>query len=162
MHVRSAVKINSHEHTAAARHAVVIGMEYVRTDRNYALYWIWAAILVHLAIAVLHGASHQGAEVFLSAWQGTFVLVVILILPLVAGVLLTIRRRIGARLLLLSMAASLIFGVLFHFVLPTSDHVAHVSSGPWQRPFIFSAAALAISEVVGCVAGVVAVRNFRS
>jgi hypothetical protein len=140
----------------------VIDMEYGRTDRNYALSWIWAAILAHLAITILHGATHRGAGVLLAAWQGAFVLSVIIVLPLVAGILLTIRRRIGARLLLLSMAASLIFGVLFHFVLPTSDHVAHVSSGPWQRPFIFSAAALAISEVVGCVAGVVAVRNFRS
>ncbi len=60
----------------------------------------------------------------LPAWQLAYIVVVIYAAPVVAAVLLWTRYCLaGAWLLVASMAGSLVFGLLYHFLLPGSDNV---------------------------------------
>ncbi len=84
--------------------------------------------------------------------------------PLVAlGLLWGRLRWLGGLLLFSSMLAALLFGVIFHYVLPGPDHVASVPAGPWQLPFQLSAVLLALSEAIGAaVGGVILYRLSRT
>jgi len=118
-------------------------------------------ILGHLAVSIFHGLAHQGAMVGLTALGNLYVLVVITIAPLVAGVLLLTRwARQGALLLALSMLGSFVFGVWYHFLSATSDNVMEVH-GPWRSSFLWTAIALAIIEFAGMLMGIVAAKSFR-
>jgi hypothetical protein len=118
-------------------------------------------ILAHLAVSIFHGAAHQGAMVGLTAFGNLYVLVVITIAPLVAGVLLLTRwARKGALLLALSMLGSFGFGVWYHFLSATTDNVMEVH-GPWRSTFFWTAIGLAIIEFAGMLVGVVAAKSLR-
>jgi len=118
-------------------------------------------ILGHLAVSIFHGLAHQGAMVGLTAFGNLYVLVVITIAPLVAGILLLTRwARQGALLLALSMLGSFVFGVWYHFLSATSDNVMEVH-GPWRSSFLWTAIALAIIEFAGMLMGIVAAKSFR-
>jgi hypothetical protein len=113
-----------------------------------------AVVLVHQAIAILHGMAHGNLHIGLSAPQELFVLIVITVCPLIAMALLwTRRRRVGAVLLAVSMGASLLFGVWNHFVAAGPDHVAEVASGTMGRLFQMTAVLLALIEAAGCWLG---------
>ncbi len=71
--------------------------------------------------------------------------------PLVAMVLLWTRlARAGAILLLVSMAASLVFGAYYHFLLAGPDNVLHLPIGSAQTSFQLTAVLLVITEGFGC------------
>lgn len=87
-----------------------------------------------------------------------FVFVVILAGPVI-GLLWALRfRQTGAWLIGLTMAASLIFGVVNHFVLATPDHVAHVDPS-WQPLFATTAVLLSVTEALGSVLAIRLVRR---
>jgi hypothetical protein len=110
-------------------------------------------ILAHLAITIVHGISHAGADVKLSLFGKVFVLVVIILAPLVAGVLLyKVSLSAGGWLMTLSMAGSLCFGVLYHFLLAGADNVMQVH-GSWHLLFVYSAFAVAVVELIGTLWG---------
>ena len=68
----------------------------MRAADRYAL----AIIVAHLAVVVLHGAAHRRLDVALSSSQIVFVVVVIVIAPLMAGILIGVKlHRAGAALL---------------------------------------------------------------
>ena len=119
-------------------------------------YAIWL-IIAHALVSALHGAAHQRLDVPLSPSQKLFVVVVIIVLPLVAGLLLWKKQHLsGALLLLGSMAGSLVFGVYNHFVASSPDHVSHVAiaaTGGWVTVFQVTAALLAVVEAFGCLIG---------
>jgi len=74
-------------------------------------------VLVHLAVSIVHGVAHTQARVPLSTTANLFVFIVILAGPL-AGLALTFPAwRFGSALIALTMAASLVFGLVNHFVL---------------------------------------------
>ena len=107
-----------------------------------------AAVLVHLAISLAHGAAHNGAQVLLSPAANLFVFVVILAGPL-AGLALSWRyERLGSLIVALAMAGSLIFGFVNHFVLESPDHVRHVAA-QWRMLFGTTAVLLALTEALG-------------
>jgi hypothetical protein len=111
-------------------------------------------ILLHLLVATVHGVAHSKLQINLSLTQKLFVLVVITIAPLVAMVLLLLRAfAAGAALLVFSMSGALVFGVLYHFIFITSDHVMHVPRMTWSLPFQITAAMLAIIEAAGVLIG---------
>jgi hypothetical protein len=112
-----------------------------------------AAVLIHLAISVVHGQAHTGAQVPLTAAASVFVYGVILAGPLLGLALVPWRPRAGASIVALSMAGALIFGLINHFILDGSDHVAHVAAA-WRTQFGVTAALLVISEAAGVVAGI--------
>ena len=77
-----------------------------------------------------------------------FVFIVILAGPLV-GLALTWRAaRLGSWLIALTMAGSLAFGVVNHFLLASPDHVAQVDAA-WRPLFAATAIALALTEGLG-------------
>ena len=111
-------------------------------------------VLIHLVINLLHGRSHAELQIDLSSFQLLFVVSVILICPLLALALLwTSRQRLGLMLLTASMAGSCLFGLYYHFVLPSPDHVAHVPAGFWGDLFRMTAVVLALSEALGFILG---------
>lgn len=89
-----------------------------------------AAVAVHLLAHAAHGVVHELIPVRIAAWQTAFVVVAMFVLPTVAlGTVVRGRRRLGAVLLLVSGVASLLFEVVFHFVVENPDHVGSVSRG---------------------------------
>lgn len=138
---------------------------------NSPLRFALAMILIHLAVNVLHGTAHHMLAIPLTHAQGLFVGVVIVIAPLVAGLLLIVKlHRAAGALLAASMAGAFIFGVYYHFVEISPDHVAHLPAGgpdEWKIIFQTTAVLLALTEGLGCWAGVEALRwrfdkNFSS
>ena len=106
-------------------------------------------VLLHLAVSVLHGRAHTGAVVPLSTAASIFVFTVIIAAPLVGvAVLWFFSVRGGAWLLAGSLAASLVFGVVNHFVLESPDHVAQVAA-QWRVLFGTTAVLLAVTEALG-------------
>lgn len=107
-----------------------------------------AAVAAHLAVSIVHGTAHTGAHVEQSAPALAFVFIVILAGP-AAGLLLTWPApRAGHWVIAATLAGSLLFGVVNHFVLDSPDHVAHVLP-EWRTLFGWTAALLAITEALG-------------
>ena len=106
---------------------------------------------LHLVISIVHGAAHDGAHVAMPAAANLFVFVVILSGPLVGLALLWRFPRIGGPLVAVTMAGSLLFGVVNHFVLPSPDHVAQVAAA-WRPMFTATAVLLALTEAAGTIA----------
>lgn len=114
-------------------------------------------IVVHALVSALHGAAHLRLNVPLSFAQNLYIVVVVVIAPLVAGLLLWKGRHLSGTLLLIgSMAGAFVFGVYNHFAVSSPDHVSHVaamSSGKWVTVFQVTAVLLALVEASGCVVG---------
>ena len=117
---------------------------------------ITALVAVHLAANFWHSGAHTELSVDLSPVQLTFVIIVILLAPIAAGVLVWTRwMTIGLWLLVLSMAAALLFGVYHHYILVSPDNIAHLPDGPHEAHagFIDSAASLALLELTAALYG---------
>ena len=112
-------------------------------------------VFIHLAVVLVHGAAHRQLGVDLELWQNVFVWIVILIGPLAALAMINLpgQRRKGFCLLLVTMAGSLLFGVYFHFVGESFDHVSHREHSMWGTTFTATAVLLAVVEAVGCWIG---------
>jgi hypothetical protein len=107
-----------------------------------------AVVLVHLAVSIVHGAAHAEAQVPLSRAANLFVYVVILAGPLIGLALTWPAERIGGWIVAITMAASLIFGGVNHFVISGPDHVAHVDPAS-RSVFGITAVLLAVTEGLG-------------
>lgn len=117
-------------------------------------------VLAHLVVTLFHGTAHRRLGVTLTNWQQVFVIVVILLAPLVALVLLWTRRaRAGMWLLLGSMLASLLFGTIYHYIIVSNDHVAHLPPGEARGLFRVTALLLLITEGLGVVVAATAVEK---
>ena len=124
---------------------------------------ITIAVLAHLVVNILHGQAHTSLGVGLCTWQQTYVLAVILAAPLLALVLAFTRYTKAAFwLLLVSMLGSFIFGGLYHYVIISSDHVAHLPPGDARGMFRLTALLLLVTEAFGVVVAVLGVRRQRS
>jgi len=119
-------------------------------NTNAGSFWGWlvAAVLAHLIISIVHGAAHAGAHVPLSPAASAFVFIVILAGPLVGLVLTWPARRLGSWVIALTMAGSLVFGFVNHFVFESPDHVARVGA-QWRALFATTAVLLALTEALG-------------
>ena len=118
-------------------------------------------VLAHLVVNVFHGRAHTELAVGLSNWQQAYVLLVILLAPLVA-LLLTWTRyaRAGVWLLLLSMLGALIFGAVYHYVIISNDHVAHLPPGDARGMFQVTALLLLVTETAGVIVATMSMRRF--
>jgi hypothetical protein len=112
-----------------------------------------SVVLVHFAINVAHGRAHAGAVVPLSPLGMLFVYSVILAAPLVGLGLWRWRPRLGGWIVAASMAGALVFGLINHFLIDGTDHVAHVAA-EWRQLFGVTAALLVVCEAAGAVIGV--------
>jgi hypothetical protein len=111
-----------------------------------------AVVLAHLAVSIVHGAAHSGAQVTLAPAGMAFVYIVILAGPLI-GLAVAVRQpQVGASIVALTMAGSLVFGLINHFIIQGTDHVAHVDPA-WRMLFGSTAALLVVVEAAGMVVG---------
>jgi hypothetical protein len=122
-----------------------------------------AIVVIHALLAMVHGSAHTHLGISLNLGQNLFVVIVIMLAPLVSMILLWTRlRRLGAAVLFLSMAGSLVFGVAYHFVVVSNDHLLHLPAGDWQVVFQATAVLLFISEICGCWIGARGWHAFKS
>jgi hypothetical protein len=114
-------------------------------------------IIIHAVVGSLHAAAHQVLGVELSLLQLIYIILVIMLAPLAAGILFWKRLKTeGGALLVCSLAGSLIFGVFNHFVGMSPDHVSRVAELPqksWAFVFQITALLLALVEAFGIWAG---------
>jgi hypothetical protein len=111
--------------------------------------WMIAAVLAHLAVSIVHGAAHGEAHVPLSRPANLFVLIVVVAGPLAGVALRWLAAPIGRWVIAITMAASLMFGLVNHFVLAGPDRVARVA-GEGRLLFIATAVLLAVTEALAC------------
>ena len=121
---------------------------------------VTVAVLAHLIVNLLHGRAHTELGVGLTSFQQFYVIAVILLAPLIALLLSWTRyARAGLWLLLASMLGSLIFGVCYHYIIVSSDHVAHLPPGDARGLFRVTALLLLITEATGVVLAAIALRT---
>jgi hypothetical protein len=111
-----------------------------------------AVVMLHLLVSVLHGWAHGTAGVVGNAPSMAFVLIVIIAGPLVGLVWMWKNAVVGARIIGVTMAASLIFGVINHFIIASPDRVDYVV-GHSQTLFQLTALLLVLSEAAGAALG---------
>jgi hypothetical protein len=121
------------------------------------------AVLAHLVVSIVHGRAHEQLAVGLSNWQNIYVMTVIVVAPLIAMALIWTRyAHIGLVLLVISMAGSLIFGVAYHYVVISPDHVSHIPPGEAQGLFRTTALLLVLTEVFGVAVGLWGLRKVQN
>src|SRR5262245_46487973 len=111
-----------------------------------------AVVVAHLIVTLAHGSAHSGAGVNLSSPALAFVFIVIMAGPLVGLAWMWIKPVVGARLIGFTMAASLLFGLINHFVIPGADRVDHVAA-TWRAMFGTTAVLLVLTEAAGAILG---------
>lgn len=126
--------------------------------RNTRALKLMALVLVgfHFLTVVLHSVAHEVLSVKATPAQLAFIIPVIIFAPVVSGFMLPKFEKAGAALLLASMLGSCVFGLYYHFVADTIDHVAHVARlqpAFWSAMFQVTACLLAASEVAGTAVG---------
>lgn len=116
----------------------------------------------HLLLMLAHDAAHDRLGVGLSAAQMVFAILLIFLAPVLAAALLYTRwAAAGALLLAAAMAAALLFGIYWHYLAISPDHVAHLPPGDARGLFRLTAAGLVLSEAVGLGAGLWSWRRLR-
>lgn len=124
------------------------------------LAWVTIAVLAHLVVNILHGQAHTSLDVGLSNWQQLYVLTVIVLAPLVALFLCFTRYAgFGLWLLLISMSGSFIFGGLYHYLIISPDHVAHLPPGEARGAFRITAVLLLVTEAFGVLVAAIGLRT---
>lgn len=120
---------------------------------------ISVAVWLHALVTVVHSAAHIGAPVPTSPAAMVYIWAVIIIGPIAGWWLVRSgRRRPGAALVMACMTGAFVFGVLNHFVWAGADHVSSIAAGQWRAPFQVTAVLLAMTEALGAVAGLLALR----
>jgi hypothetical protein len=109
-------------------------------------------VVLHLIVTAFHGSAHNGAAVEQGWAAMAFILLVIIAGPLVGLAWMWLEPPAGARLIGITMAASLLFGLINHFIIPGPDHVDHVAAA-WRGLFESTAVMLAIIEAAGAALG---------
>ena len=117
-------------------------------DGIYRRSWIAGIVVMHVVISIFHGAAHDGAHVPLSRAGTLFVFIVILAGPIAGAAVMWRNTAIGSWIVAATLAASLVFGVVNHFILSSPDHVALVAR-QWQPMFATTAVLLALTEALG-------------
>jgi len=115
-------------------------------------------VAIHFVVVVLHSIAHNVLPVEATPAQLAFILPVIIVAPLVAGVILIKFEKAGMILLTATMLGSLIFGIYYHFIADTIDHVAHVAHREplfWSQMFVVTSYLLAITEAAGAAVGLI-------
>jgi hypothetical protein len=115
-------------------------------------------VAIHFVVVVLHSIAHEILPVKATPAQLAFIVPVIVVAPLVAAVMLGKFEKAGMVLLTAAMLGSLVFGVYYHFIADTIDHVAHVAHRQplfWSQIFQITSYLLAISEAAAIAVGLI-------
>lgn len=115
-------------------------------------------VAIHFVVVVLHSIAHQVLPVQATPAQLAFIIPVIVLAPVVVAVMLPKFEKAGMVLLTASMLGSFLFGIYYHFIADTIDHVAHVAHREplfWSQMFLITSYLLAITEAAGAVVGLI-------
>ena len=123
-----------------------------------ALRWLTIVVIGHLVINIVHGSAHAGARIPMTLAANLFIWIVILAGPLAGLWLSRSRPAAGGWVVAATMAGSLVFGIVNHYVIVSPDHVSHVAA-EWRALFAVTAALLVVTEIAGVVAGLTSVRR---
>ena len=105
---------------------------------------------LHVVVISAHTWAHRLVDVYPGVAGKLFSVVVIILVPIVAIVLMALRRvRTGLLLFGVALVGSLIFATSQHFVIEGPDHVHAIALGPGQELFLETSVALAVVDVVG-------------
>jgi len=115
-------------------------------------------VLGHLVVSVVHGAAHSGARIPMTLAANLFIYIVILAGPLIGLGASRFRPVAGGWIIAGTMAGSLVFGIVNHFVMASPDHISHVAA-EWRTLFTVTAVLLAAFEAAGVAIGVTAARR---
>jgi hypothetical protein len=110
----------------------------------------------HAVVGILHSWAHFELHVAMSGSQWLFVAGIVGGAPWLSLLLLRFRRvQLGWMAFLLSMLASLVFGLYFHFVKVGSDNLDMLRQSPvfFVRLFQITAENLALIVLFGTAAG---------
>ena len=124
-----------------------------------------AVVVLHFVVVVLHAIAHEVLPVKATPAQLAFIIPVIIVAPVLAGFLLRKFERAGSILLAASMLGSLVFGVYYHFIADTIDHIAHVAFLQpvfWSQMFQVTAYLLALFEMFGTGVGLILLTRQQS
>jgi hypothetical protein len=113
---------------------------------------VTALVVAHAIASAWHGQAHDALAVALTPAQTAFVYVIILAAPLVGAALMWTRfTRAGLWTVFVSMLGALLFGVYYHYIAVSPDHIAHLPPGPEgaYAAFVRSAATIAGLECAG-------------
>lgn len=120
-------------------------------------------VVIHLLVVILHGLAHAQIPVPLSSFHQLFVVSMIVFAPIVAMILLwTPLQQLGSWLLLGSMAGAFLFGLYYHFILVSPDHVSQISFAGWGILFHITAVLLFLIEGIGWGIGIWAINTLQS
>lgn len=124
---------------------------------------VTAVVLAHLVVNILHGQAHTSLAVGLSTWQQLYVVMVILLAPLISLTFSFTRyARAALWLLLVSMLGALIFGVCYHYVIISPDHVDHLPPGDARGLFRTTALLLVVTEALGVIVAAIALLKTKT
>src|ERR1044072_5668869 len=115
-------------------------------------------VAIHFVVVVLHSHAHTVLPVEATSAQLAFIVPVIIVAPVVAVIMLLKFEKAGMILLTASMLGSLVFGIYYHFIADTIDHVAHVAHREplfWSQMFLVTSYLLAITEAAGTAVGLI-------
>jgi hypothetical protein len=115
-------------------------------------------VVGHLVISVVHGAAHSGARIPMTLAANLFIYIVILAGPLIGLGMAIARPVAGGWVVAATMAGSLVFGIVNHFVIASPDHVSHVAD-EWRTLFTTTAVLLAVFGIAGLVVGISSARR---
>jgi hypothetical protein len=128
-------------------------LEYARRRASAAI------AVVNLVLLVAHGWVHRVLGVALSPAQTAIVYGLIVPGPLIALLLLVRSPFLANCVLLITMTVGLVFGGLFHYLVVSPDHVAHLPPSSGGALFRASAAGLAIAEAIGIMVAIAGLRR---
>jgi len=117
-----------------------------------------AVVVGHLIVSIVHGAAHSGARIPMTLAANLFIWIVIVAGPLVGLWLSRSQPVAGGWVVAATMAGSLVFGVVNHFVIVSPDHVSHVAA-EWSTLFAVTAILLVVFEGAGVAAGITSARR---
>ena len=84
-----------------------------------------AVVVLHLLVSLVHGWAHGTAGVSGNGPSMAFVVIVIIAGPLVGLAWMWKNAVAGARIIGVTMAASLVFGLVNHFIIASPDRIDH-------------------------------------
>ena len=111
-----------------------------------------AVVVLHLLVSLVHGWAHGTAGVGGNGPSMAFVLIIIIAGPLVGLAWMWKNAVAGARIIGVTMAASLVFGLVNHFIIASPDRVDYVVAHA-RTLFEVTAVMLVLSEAAGAVLG---------
>jgi predicted DCC family thiol-disulfide oxidoreductase YuxK len=107
--------------------------------------------VLHLLIALVHTLAHQQLAIFGSAAHSIVVVALIYLAPAYALALVRRPPRRAAGWLCASLAGSFAFGVYYHYLFVSPDHVSQLPAAAWAHAFWWSALLLALCDAVGAL-----------